>query len=155
MLSGWKPKEAPQKSWGILVNNHQGELTSPERILPLLADYLITWVCEEHALSTKVRLRRRKFRGSPDALEFQNLEQVKADVLAKVLFLTGKVEDILRTGQEDDEERFTCEDLKAKHMSVHGYLSSFFSKFDEKEFELGLCAILLLEKLEDGIGVGQ
>jgi len=28
----------------------------------------------------------------------------------------------------------------------------FFKKFDKKEFELGLCAILLLEKLEDGIG---
>ena len=73
LLSGWKLKEALQKSWGSLVHNHQGKLTPPEKILQLLADYLVTWVCEEHALSTKVHLPRRKVHGSPDALEFQNL----------------------------------------------------------------------------------
>jgi hypothetical protein len=146
LLRDWKLKEAADKSWNSW--DHP-KLSESQKILQQLADHLITWVCEEHGLCVRVSVRRGGIHGSRDAFEFQGVERRKAEVVGRIHGLTRRVAEVLegdgkvvaRVADRESVGGEGCEE----------YESRFFRDFNEKEFELALCAVLLLEKLRIGM----
>jgi hypothetical protein len=146
LLWDWKLKEATTKPFDSYYHLDGRSLTPSAEILQQLADNLITAVCDEHSLAMRANIKRDKVHGSRDAFEFQCVEQAKGDAIKKIHKLTSKVADILEqdaiavAGQKDAVEE--SDEFQERPWSV------FFKDFNEKEFELALCAVLLLDKLE-------
>jgi hypothetical protein len=146
LLRDWKLKEAAQKSWDSWGHPEIRDLSESQKILQQLADHLITCACEEHSLSVKANVMRGKIHGSRDAFEFQVVEQAKTEVIKRIHTLTSRVADILE--KDGTGDNMTVAVLRESSVAVgDGFESQFFADFNETEFELALCAVLMLEKL--------
>ncbi|KAE9375025.1 hypothetical protein N431DRAFT_503736 [Stipitochalara longipes BDJ] len=136
ILLDWKVKEAARKPFDFSFHPDGRSLTGSEKILQQLADSLITAASEEHGLVAKASFKRGKVHGSRDAFELQLVEQAKADVVKEFMSEALAVDKV--TGDRRDPPSGEDEE---------GWGSKFFKDFNEKEFEVGLCAVLLVEKV--------
>jgi hypothetical protein len=145
LVWNWKIKEVTTKRFDSYYYLEGPSTTPSEGILQQLADNLITAVCEEQSLAVRVNTKRDKVHGSQDAFEFQCVEQAKGIAINRIHELMSKVSDILEqdaiavSGQKGVTE---SEEIQERPWSA------FFKDYNEKEFELALCARLLLDKLE-------
>jgi hypothetical protein len=148
LLFDWKVKEAAQKPFDSYFHPDGRLLTESEKVLQQLADILITAVCEEHSLATRASYKRGKVHGSRDAFEFQHVEQAKAEAIKRIHELTSKISEILQVDAVATDKATLVHRDSFSGTEVDGWGSSFFKDLNEKEFEVGLCAVLLMEKLE-------
>jgi hypothetical protein len=148
LLVDWKVKEASQRPWDFSFHPDGRLLTDSEKILQQLADSLITAASEEHGLAVKASFKRGRVHGSRDAFGFQVVEQAKAEAVKRIHELTNKVSQILEADAVAIEKAADVRrDLKQAE-GTKGWGSRLFKDFNEKEFEVGLCALLLIEKVE-------
>ncbi|KAN0099109.1 hypothetical protein V8E51_012884 [Hyaloscypha variabilis] len=148
LLVDWKVKEASQRPWDFSFHPDGRLLTDSEKILQQLADSLITAVSEEHGLAVKVSFKRGRVHGSRDAFGFQVVEQAKTEAVKRIHELTNKVSEMLEADALVIEKAVDVRrDLKQAE-GTKGWGSRLFKDFNEKEFEVALCALLLIEKVE-------
>jgi len=148
LLFDWKVKEAGQKPFDSSFHPDGRLLTDSEKILQQLADVLITAVCEEHHLATRASYKRGKVHGSRDAFEFQLVEQAKSEAIKRIHELTSKISEVLEVDAVSIGKVTLVHRDSFSGTEVEGWGSRFFKDLNEKEFEVGLCAVLLMEKLE-------
>lgn len=122
-------------------------MTEIEKILQQLANFLVTAVSEEHGLAVKAGYRRGRVHGSRDSFEFQLVEQAKAEVIKRIHKVTGKVREILEqeAGAIQTINRLLPDDSTGSE--IEEWRSELFRDFNEKEFEVAMCAVLQVEKL--------
>jgi len=148
LLLDWKVKEAAQKPFDFSFHPDGRLLSESEKILQQLADSLITAVSEEHGLAVKASFKRGRVHGSRDAFEVQVLEQAKAEAVRKIHELTNKVSEILEAEALAVEKATEGARETSSGESVEVCGSRFFKDLNEKQFEVALCAVLLIEKVE-------
>jgi hypothetical protein len=148
VLFDWKLKEASKKPFDSFFHPDGRVLTENEKTLQQLADALITGVCDEHNEAMRASLKRGKVHGSRDAFEFQLVEQAKAQAIRRIHELTSKVAQVLEADHVAIERAQKVAAVLRNEPQTEGWQSKFFRDFNEKEFEVGLCALLLLERLE-------
>ncbi len=102
---------------------------------------------EEHGLAVKASFKRGRMHGSRDAFGFQVVEQAKAEAVKRIHELTNKVSEILEADALAVAKAADVnQDLKQPE-GTKGWGSRFFKDFNEKKFEMGLYAVLLIEKV--------